>query len=342
MMPSLHLLPEKLFVLASALTLVVSASHEDAPATMKAVRFHAFGDPGVLRVEDVPKPSAQPGEILVRVHAAGVNPVDWKIRSGAARGLNPTLPQIPGFDVSGVVDAIGPEVTSFAVGDEVFAYLSLKRGGAYAEYVTVPASDAAQKPKKVDHVHAAAVPLAALTAWQALFDTAGLKAGDTVLVHGGAGGVGHFAVQLAKHKGAKVIATASEKNHAFLRELGADVLIDYRTQKFEEIAKDVDVVLDTVGDDTLERSYAVLKKGGFVVSIVEPPKKETLAERGVRGAVILVKPDGKELAEIAALIDSGKVRPEVSEIVPLAEAKRAHELSQGGHTRGKIVLKIAE
>lgn len=318
----------------------IGLAQEAAAPTMKAIRFHAFGEAKVLVYEDVPKPVAQAGEVLVRVRAAGVNPVDWKIRSGAAKSLSPKLPQIPGFDVAGVVASVGADVERFKVGDEVFSYLSLRRGGAYAEFVAIPEGEVAAKPEKVDFVHAAAVPLAALTAWQALFDQADLKEGQTLLVHGGAGGVGHFAVQLAKAKGAKVIATASEKNLAFVKELGADQVIDYRAQKFEEHVREVDVVLDSIGGDTLARSYQVLKKGGFVVSIVAPPDQAKLAELGLRGAVFLVQPNSAQLTEIAKLIDAGKVEPIVSETLPLAEAKRAHELSQAGHTRGKIVLRI--
>jgi NADPH:quinone reductase-like Zn-dependent oxidoreductase len=222
----------------------------------------------------------------------------------------------------------------------VYAFVALSRGGAYAEYAVAQAGEIARKPKSIDHVHAAGVPLAALTAWQALFDTAKLEKGQTVLIHAGAGGVGHFAVQLAKAKGATVIATASERNHDFLRKLGADRVIDYRAQKFEEVAKDVDVVLDSIGGDTLERSYAALKPGGFVVSIVAQPDAEKLKDRGVNGARILVKPSTEQLGKIADLIDAGKVKPHVSEELPLREAARAHELSEAGHTRGKIVLKV--
>jgi NADPH:quinone reductase-like Zn-dependent oxidoreductase len=325
-----------------ALAIAPLASFQASAPTMKAVRFHAFGGPEVLVHEDAPRPEAKEGEVLVRVHAASVNPVDWKVRSGAIKSLATKLPHVTGYDVSGVVEGVGPKVEGFAKGDPVYAYLSLQRGGGYAEYAAVPASELAKKPKSIDHVHAAAVPLAALTAWQALVDTAGLKQGQTVLVHAGAGGVGHFAVQIAKAKGAKVIATASEKNHAFLRELGADQVIDYRAQKFEEVARDVDVVLDSIGGDTLARSYAVVKKGGIVVSIVDSPSKAKCDELGIRGASILVKPSGKQLDELSGLIEAKKLKVEVSEVVPLAEAKRAHELSEAGHTRGKIVLEVAK
>ncbi len=308
--------------------------------TMKAVRIHEFGKPGVLVYEDAPRPQAGPGEVLVSIHAAGVNPVDWKIRSGMFRGMNAPMPMILGFDISGVVESVGADVQQFRQGDEVFAYMSLRRGGGYAEFVAVPEGELAIKPKSIDHVHAAGVPLAGLTAWQALFDTAGLKEGQTVLIHGGAGGVGHFAVQMARARGAKVIATASAPNHEFLKSIGADQCIDYRTQKFEEHVKDVDVVLDTIGGDTQARSFQVLKPGGYLVSIVQPPDPELLAQHEIKGRVILVQPNGKQLAEIAALVDQGKVKPHVSETVPLRDAAHAHIQSQGGHTRGKIVLKV--
>lgn len=309
-------------------------------SSMKAVRFHEFGKAEVLRVEDVPKPVAGHGEVLVRVHAAGVNPVDWKVRAGQLKALNPTLPQITGFDIAGVVESTGPEVERFELGDEVYAFLALERGGGYAEYALVPATELALKPKRLDFTRSAAVPLAALTAWQALFDNAGLSQGQTLLVHGAAGGVGHFAVQLAKAKGARVIATASERNHAFLKQLGADQVIDYTTQRFEELARDVDVVLDSIGGDTLERSYGVVKQGGFVVSIVARPDAAKLSARGLRGAVIRVKPDAKQLAQIAAWIDAGRLAPDVSAVLPLAEVRKAHELSEAGHTRGKLVLQV--
>jgi NADPH:quinone reductase-like Zn-dependent oxidoreductase len=233
-------------------------------------------------------------------------------------------------------------VKSFKPGDQVWSLLPLSRWGGYAEYAVVPESELAKKPKSIDFVHAAGVPLAALTAYQALIDTAGLKEGQTVLIHAGAGGVGHFAIQIAKAKGAKVIATASAKHLAFLKELGADVTIDYTAQKFEELAKDVDVVLDSIGGETQARSLGCLKKGGYLVSIVWPPDKKKLDELGLKGSIMLVKPDVKELDELAALIEAKKLKCVVSEIVPLAEAKRAHELSEGGHTQGKIVLQVVK
>ncbi|MCG3122169.1 MAG: 2-haloacrylate reductase [Phycisphaerales bacterium] len=307
-------------------------------ATMHAVRIHQFGGPEVLTYEQAPRPVPATGEVLIRIHAAGVNPVDWKIvKGGFGAGK---FPMIVGYDVSGVVDTLGEAATRFRTGDEVFAYLPLQSGGGYAEYVCAPEMVVSAKPKTIDHVHAAAVPLAALTAWQALFDTAKLEKGQTVLIHGGAGGVGHFAVQLAKWRGATVITTASAPNHEFLKELGADQVIDYKTQKFEDVVKDVDVVFDTVGGETRERSYGVIKKGGFFVSIVGPPAPDKLKEHGIRGKAFLVQPNGAQLAEIAALIDSGALKPTVSHVFPLDQAGKAHEQSQTGHTRGKIVLEV--
>ncbi len=326
------------FAVLLALTLGQAAGQQNE-STMKAVRYHAYGGPEVLRYEDAPRPAPGEGEVLVRVHAAGVNPVDWKIRQGGFKMPGQSFPQIPGFDLAGTVEAVGAGVERFIPGDGVIGYLSLRRGGAYAEFASVPQDELAPMPQ-IDFVRAAAVPLAALTAWQALFDTAGLESGETVLIHAGAGGVGHFAVQLAKSRGAKVIATASERNHEFLKRIGADQTIDYKEQRFEELVHDVDVVLDSIGGETRTRSYQVLKQGGFLVSIVGAPPPKELEAHGLRGAGILVQPNAKQLSEIAALIEAGKLKPEVSEVLPLCEAARAHELSQGGHTRGKIVLQV--
>lgn len=313
---------------------------EPSTATMKAVRMHEFGGAEVLTYEDAPMPKPAKGEVLVRVKAAGVNPVDWKIRDGMGRGMV-QLPFTFGFDVSGVVEAPGEGVTMFAKGDEVFAYQALTRGGGYAEFIVVPARDLAKKPASIDHTHAAAVPLAALTAWQGLFDKARLKPGQTVLIHGAAGGVGHFAVQLAVAKGAKVIGTASAANVEFVKGLGAERVIDYKAEKFETIAKEVDVVFDMIGGDTLERSYQCLKTGGYIVSIVAMPDPSKLEERKAKGTQFLVQPNAKQLTEIAVLIDSGKVKPEVSESFTLADAAKAQEKSKsGGSGRGKIVLTI--
>lgn len=328
---------------AALLALVASEPALAAPpATMQAVRIHAFGGPETLALENVPTPQPGKGQVLVKVHAAGVNPVDWKIREGRFRDPSLALPMTLGFDVAGVVESVGEGVERLRAGDKVYAYLSLKRGGGYAEYVTIDESEAALMPYTLDDVEAAGVPLAALTAWQALFDQAELKSGQTVLIHGAAGGVGTFAVQLAKAKGATVIGTASEKNHAYLKELGADRVIDYNTERFEEVVSDVDVVLDSIGGDTQARSFGVLKPGGVLVSIVGPVSPQKAAEHGVRGKSMLVQPSAAQLAEIGSLIDQGKVKPVVSHVMPLADAAKAHEQSQSGHTRGKIVLRVSE
>ena len=328
----------------SALSLLLSiatalAQSSPAPATMKAIRYHNVGGPEVLKYEDAPRPSPGEGELLVRVRAAGVNPVDAKVRAGGF-GPGGKMPSIPGYDLAGVVEEIGPGTTRFKKGDEVFAYLNLRRAGAYAQYALVKEDEVAAKPGKASFAEAAAVPLAALTAWQALVETAKLEPGQTVLIHGGSGGVGSFAIQIAKARGAKVIATASTRNQQILKELGADQAIDYTTTKFEDVAKDVDVVLDTVAGETLARSYGVVKKGGIIVSILAPPNKEELSKREIRGQVILVRPHAEMLGEIGKLIEAGKVKPVVSQVLPLAEAAKAHQQIETGHTRGKIVLKV--
>ena len=310
-------------------------------ATMKAVRIHEYGGPEVLRYEEAPRPVAGAGEVLIRVHAAGVNPVDWKVRAGFAKDrLKYKMPFIPGWDLSGVVEAVGPGVLRLKVGDEVYSRPDIARDGSYAEYIVVKESEVARKPQSVDYVHAAAVPLAALTAWQALFDGAKLTAGQTVLIHGAAGGVGSFAVQLAKIKGARVIGTASKKNHEYLRSLGADETIDYNTTKFEDVVHNVDVVLDTITGETADRSYPVIKKGGAYVSILIPPSQDKAAAHGVRAVHTFVQANAEQLSEIAKLVDSGKLKITIEKVFPLAEARAAQELSAQGHTRGKIVLRV--
>ncbi|NEQ25679.1 MAG: NADP-dependent oxidoreductase, partial [Microcoleus sp. SIO2G3] len=234
---------------------------------MKAVRIHSHGGPEVLHYEDAPRPIATEGEVLVRVHAAGVNPFDWRVRSGEIPKTS-QLPMILGWDVSGVVEEVGSGVTNFKVGDAVYALPNYRRQGAYAEYIAIDATEVAAKPTSLTHILAAAVPLAGLTAWQSLFDAAELKPGQTVLIHGAAGGVGSFAVQFAKLKGAYAIATASARNQEFLRELGADKVIDYQATRFEEVVGDVDVILDLIGGETQERSWQVLKQGGILLEFV--------------------------------------------------------------------------
>jgi NADPH:quinone reductase-like Zn-dependent oxidoreductase len=305
---------------------------------MKAIRIHEFGGPDVLKYEDIPEPQPGPKEIQVRVIAAGVNPVDWKIRRG---GIKLPLPMTLGFDVAGLVNSVGSDDTDLHPGDSVFAKVAPPHGG-YAEYTLVDFSHAALKPKSIGFIEAAAIPTAGLTAWQSLFDIAGLKKGHSVLIHGAAGGVGSFAVQFAKWKGAYVIGTASAGNASFLKSIGADEVIDYKTQRFEDVVHGVDVVLDTIGDDTFERSWGVLKPGGFLVTTVADIPDGAAQAHGVRAKHILSRADGAELSQIAAIIDERHIKPIVTAVLPLSEAKRAQEMSESRHTRGKIVLRVAE
>lgn len=315
---------------------------------MRAVVQDGFGGPEVLRLEQVPRPEPLPTEVLVRVHAAGVNPVDWKTRAGGgmARVLGEP-PIVPGWDVSGVVEQTGFGVTTLEPGDEVYGMPWFPRAaGAYAEYVTAPARQFARKPPGASHEQAAGVPLAALTAWQALVDTAEVGRGQRVLVTAAAGGVGHFAVQFAKHLGAHVIGTASRANHAWLSELGVDELVDYTAVRFEDVVGPVDVVIDLVGDahdDTSTRSLAVLRPGGLLVAIpggVSPELVAAAEARNARTSAFLVEPDGSSLKRIAELIDAGEVAVEVAETFPLERAGEAHARGESGHTRGKLVLSI--
>ena len=310
---------------------------------MKAIVIHEYGGPEVLKYEDVPRPDPKEDQILVRVIAAGVNPVDEAGRSEkSAKFSGITLPFIPGYDIAGIVEKPGGKITKFKTGDPVYAYLSLTKGGGYAEYAVASEVEAAAKPKSLSFVEAAGVPVVALTAWQALIDTAKLSAGQTVLIHGGSGGVGSFAIQIAKARGAKVIATASTANQDFLKQLGADVAIDYTKTKFEDVAKNVDVVLDSVGKDTLARSYGLVKKGGFIVTLVARIDQAELDKHGIRGASLGVEPDSNELIEIGKLIDEKKIKVIVSQTFPLSEAIKAQEQIATGHTRSKIVLKVAD
>ncbi len=305
---------------------------------MKAVRIHTFGGLDVLKTEDVPLPQPGAGEIRIRVVAAGVNPVDWKIRKGYG---NFTLPMTMGVDVSGVVDAVGEREKTFRIGDKVFAKVVPAEGG-YAEYTVTDASNAAAKPKSVGFIETAAIPTAGLAAWQSIFDTAGLKIGQSILIHGAAGGVGSFAVQLAKWKGAFVIGTASRDHIRFVKELGADQVIDYKSQKFEDVVHNLDAVFDTVGGDTFDRSWSVLKPGGFLVTTVAMIPEGTAASHGVYASRIVTQPNGKELANIAELIDEGHIKPLVTSVFSLADANKAQEMSESQHTKGKIVLRVAE
>jgi NADPH:quinone reductase-like Zn-dependent oxidoreductase len=281
--------------------------------------------------------------VLVKVHAVGINPVDWKTRQsgGILKRDGALLPYILGWDISGVVEEVGADVSEFAPGQEVYGMVRFpKMGSAYAEYLTTPVGDIALKPASIDHIHAAGVPLAALTAWQALFEHADLQAGQRILVNGAAGGVGHFGVQLAKWRGAWVAGTASARNADYLRGIGVDDVIDYNAVAFEDALHDLDAVFETVGAATAERALKTIKRGGVLVSCAGLPSAEARAQYDVRAESFLVRPSAEQLAEIARLIDSGSVKPHVDAVFPLAEVGKAHALGEQGHTRGKIVLRV--
>ncbi|QIB73920.1 NADP-dependent oxidoreductase [Halogeometricum borinquense] len=311
---------------------------------MNAIRVHEYGDADVLTHEEIPRPEPAADELLVRVHAAGVNPIDWMVREGYADdALDPSLPYVPGWDLSGVVADVGTSVSAFAPGDEVFGLVEMPDpGNAYAEYATVPAEDVVLKSDALTHEEAAAIPMVALTARRALFVVGDVRPGQRVLVHAAAGGVGHIAVQLASHAGASVIGTASARNEGFLRELGVDEFIDYRNQSFEDELSDIDVVLDAVGGETLERSIDVITRGGRIVTLPEPPSQNVVTNaRNERNASIdwfSVEPDAAALSEIRTLVENDHLRVAVSDAWPLSEAHAAHRASQRGHVRGKLVL----
>jgi NADPH:quinone reductase-like Zn-dependent oxidoreductase len=311
---------------------------------MKAIRLHGRGSADHLVYEDAPQPRPGAGEVLVRVYATGViaNELKWDVTYQTKAG-SPRPLAIPGRDLSGVVEAVGHGVTTPARGDEVYAMLDYGCDGAEAEFTIALPGELAPKPRTLDHVQAAAVPLTALTAWQALFVHGSLAAGQTILVHRGAGGVGVFAVQLAHWAGARVIATAPAHNKDFLRDLGADEVIDDATAHFEEVARDVDFFFDTVGGDTLQRSWQVVKPGGVLLSIVNPCPSFTCAKgRDVRPIWFVVQPNREQLVTIGALIDEGKVRPVIDTVLPLSQARQAYEQGAKGHTRGKIVLRVVD
>lgn len=313
----------------------------ELPATMRAVRMHEYGGADRLQTQTVPRPEAGPGQVLLRVRYASINPIDWKLREGMVRDWWPlALPAIPGRDASGDVVQVGEGVEGVACGAAVAASLEREPGGGgYAQFVAVDARDVVAKPGNIDYAQAAAFPLVALTAWAALVDTAQVQAGERVLVHGGAGGVGSMAVQIAKAKGAHVVTTASARNHEFVKSLGADEAIDYRSVKFEDVVKDLDLVIDTVGGDTLARSPKVLRDGGRLVSIAGRPPAEC-------GKRIVCPPDrdaGQDaLRELAAMIEAGTLRIHIDEVFPLERAGEAQERNREGHTRGKIVLEVAK
>jgi NADPH:quinone reductase-like Zn-dependent oxidoreductase len=312
-------------------------------ATMKAVVVNEYGGPEVLKYQDLPRPEPKEDEILVRVMAAAVNPVDSYVRQGmfAKRGID-NRPLVIGSDIAGVVEKTGANAKRFKPGDAVYCYLSVTRGGAYAEFAIAKESETALKPKNISFEEAAAVPLAGTTAWQALIDSAKIDKGQTILIHGGSGGVGSFAIQIAKTRGLKTIATASTEHQTTLKQLGTDQAIDYTTTKFEDVVKDVDAVLNCARADALARSYGVVKKGGVIVSITDEPDQSECAKRSLACSRMGAHPETKVLEELAKLIEAGKMKPIVSQTFPLAEAGKAHQQIETRHTLGKIVLKVAD
>lgn len=307
-------------------------------SSMKAVVIDEYGDNSVVHIRDAERPQPQAGEVLVRVHAAGVNPVDWKIRDGAGQRLGLTLPIGLGGEIAGVVVETGADVDTLAVGDAVYGMV---KSGGFAEYVVAKASGIVAKPTSLNFVDAAAVPLGGLTAWQAMFDMAGLADGQRLLVTNSSGGVGSLAVQLAKAKGVHVTGMASSRNEDFVRDLGVDAFIDYTQQPFEQVAHDMDVVFDTVGGDTFQRAFQTLRRGGFLVTATAFPQDE--AERyGVGVGRVFCTPNNDQLKSIRELVDAGQVRPHVGTVLPFADVRQALELSAGGRARGKIVLRIAD
>jgi NADPH:quinone reductase-like Zn-dependent oxidoreductase len=309
---------------------------------MKAVRIHDFGGSDVLHIDDVEMPQPKDDEVLVKVHAASVNPVDWKIRSGDYPMVKQeNLPMTMGRDIAGEIESCGTRARNMRKGDAIYAFLGMGRGG-YQEYVTVKASELAAMPGSLSYSEAAAVPLAGITAWQGLFDHGRLTEGQRVLIHGGSGGVGHLAVQFAKTKGAWVATTVSEPDLKFARELGADQVIDYKAERFEEVVEPVDLVFDLISGETRERSFDVLKEGGVMVSTLGKPDEGKARKKNVRVAGYMAQPNGAQLNEIGQLIDRGKVKVAVDRVFQFAEAARAQECLEQEHVRGKIVLVIAD
>lgn len=308
---------------------------------MKAVQYAEYGVDKPIAVAEVAKPKAEAGQVLIKVHAAGINPIDWKVRNGLFAGLVQNLPIIPGYDVAGEVAEVGNGVTQFKTGDQVYAMLPLTAPGGFAEYVAVAADLVARKPTKASMEQAAGLPLAGLTAYQALVVDGKLTNGQTVLIHGAGGGVGHFAVQIAKAQGATVIGTGSDRSMDFIKALGADKTVNYKTEKFEDVAKDVDLVFDTVGGETLSRSYAVVKKGGGIVSLQAAPDAAEAEKAGLQIAKhTVVNPNGAHLKVLADLVNNGKLNVEVTKTYGLNEAGDALKQSEAGGNHGKLVMKL--
>jgi NADPH:quinone reductase-like Zn-dependent oxidoreductase len=309
---------------------------------MQAVRIHRFGGPEVMAIEEIDRPIPAANEVVIKVFAASVNPVDAKMREGKYPVVTEKdLPYVLGRDVSGQIAAAGSDVAGFRIGDDVYVFLSPEHGG-YEEFVLARADEVATKPKSLDAVGAAAVPLAGITAWQGLFENGGLQSGQRVLVHGGAGGVGHFAIQFAKAKGAWVATTVSSSDKDFVTDLGADQVIDYKAEKFEDVVAPVDLVFDLIGGETQERSFSIDEPGGVLISTLQEPDKARAAERNIRVGRYTAQPNGAQLQEIAELIDQGKVKVVVASTFQLREAAEAQAALKDKHLRGKVVLKIVD
>jgi len=308
---------------------------------MKAIVIREFGGPEVLKMEEMPVPTPSADEVLVKIYASGVNPVDWKIRKGLRKDKFPVnFPLILGWDVSGVIQEVGEDVKDLKAGDEVYGRPDPTKNGTYAEYIVVKANQLAIKPKSIDHIHAAGVPLAGLTAWQGLFDHGHLEKGQRVLIHAASGGVGTFAVQFAKWKGAYVIGTTSSQNVNFVKQLGADEVIDYKKEKFEEKIENIDLVFDTIGGETQKNSLKVLKRGGILITTLKPENEEVAKEKNIHIEGYMAQSNPSDLKEIAELIDDGKIKPIIAKVFPLADAAKAQLLSEEGHTVGKIILQV--
>ncbi|WP_017795964.1 NADP-dependent oxidoreductase [Oceanobacillus kimchii] len=310
---------------------------------MKAIVIHNYGHADELYEQDVPEPKLKDNQILIEQYATSINPIDWKIREGYFKdGFNFDFPVILGWDSAGVVAEVGKDVSQFKVGDRVFSRPATTAQGTYAEFVAVDKSRVAKLPENVSFEEAASVPLAGLTAWQCLIDFSNIKKGDNVLIHAGSGGVGSFAIQFAKHFGAYVATTASDKNESLVKELGADRFINYKEENFHEVLKDYDIVVDTLGGDILEQSFEVLKEGGKLVSIAGNPDEEKAKEKGIKAGFLWLEENGKQLSEIAELLKTGEAKPVIGHTFPFTEQglREAHQLSETHHARGKIVIKI--
>ena len=308
---------------------------------MKAVRIHSYGTSEVLQLEEISIPDIAADEVLIKVVAASINPVDWKVRAGYLKLMNVhKLPLILGWDVAGIIEKTGSEVTNFKPGDQVYSRPALERNGSYTEFMTVKANEVAFKPTSITFEEAASIPLAGITAWESLVTTAAIQPGQKVLIHAASGGVGTLAVQIAKAKGCYVIGTTSAANIDLVKRLGADEVIDYKTQDFSQLLTDIDVVFDTIGGKTQDDSWKVLKKGGILVSITVRPKAQTAKEYNVRSGYVFIKPNVPVLNELTNLIDSGQLKPVIGATFSLDDIKKAHELSETGRAKGKIVIKV--